>query len=136
MKRFNAWGLISRQEANVTGSKRAIHVILIGCANIGASAYAGELGPRSRDTISISVTIPPHVTVAPAAEVSAEGSTAPNALCIGAAGLRDYRLAIVDPAGFAEDGGVQFHPASCSDLGKQAAGLSGSGPITVLVIPD
>jgi hypothetical protein len=102
-----------------------------------AGAAAGEPGPISKGTVSISITIPPHVLV----RASAEGDPAdlPDP-CIG--GLRDYRLAILDPAGSPREGAIPpGRPGECLSLSAAAlashvADSGAHGPLTLLIIPN
>lgn len=63
-------------------------------AAIASSARAGEFGPTSRQTISISITIPPDVRVRPARQDTDDPI---DGLCLATKRLPRYRIAFVDP---------------------------------------
>jgi hypothetical protein len=104
-----------------------------------APAAAGDLGPVSRGTVSISVTIPPHVRVS--GSVGAVPSDL-HALCLGGTGLGDYRVRVLDSAGsqLGQDmlpglsGGCAGPGATA--IANAAAGPPQSGPVTLLIVPD
>ena len=76
---------------------RATQIMTIGL--FGAfpwAAYAGELG-TSRGSVSISVTVPPHVTATTVSPVSQDRPIR-SKLCVATNGLREYHLMLVDAA--------------------------------------
>lgn len=123
-------------------------------AALAGSARAGELGPTSRATVAISITIAPHVAVKPAS-VSDPSATA-TGLCIATNGLKSFRVEVassssndaVVPApaplllnGAELDGGCgatefysRFPQVSMAQLGLGAA--NPNSPVTLLVAPD
>jgi len=70
----------------------------IACAAIGASsfAHAGELGATSRASISISITIPPHLSVhampASAASIPRNSEVARRQFCVASKGIGTYSV--------------------------------------------
>lgn len=132
-------------------------LLLLGLAGISTSAEAGILGPTSRNTVSISVTVAPHVVVSEVSRPTrlAAGDTA-TALCIGSRGLTAYRatlLARIDGRSEAIDlplvrkGQLSADRQSCGqDVGagatvhldsRLAQAIRGSTePATLLIIPD
>ena len=70
----------------------------IACAAIGAAAvaHAGELGATSRASISISITIPPHLSVhelgAGAASTSRNSELARRQFCVASKGIGTYSV--------------------------------------------
>jgi hypothetical protein len=104
-----------------------------------APAAAGDLGPTSRGTVSISITIPPHV------RVSRPAGSAPSdlrGLCVDGIGLGEYRVRILNAAG--SQLGQDMLPGrlgGCASLGataiaNAAVGPAESGPMTLLIVPD
>jgi hypothetical protein len=69
---------------------------LLGAASSVASA--GELGPTSRETISISITIPPHVMVKPA-KSGTDGAVSAGAWCVSSNGVAHYHVALLSHDG-------------------------------------
>jgi hypothetical protein len=104
-----------------------------------AGASAGELGPTSRDAVSISITIPPHVRVSRSAAADSPGA---QALCVVGSGLGDYRVRILDASG--SPGGPDVDPGGPSGCGVGAAAAAArtvpadlaAGPVTILIVPD
>jgi len=129
--------------------------LLLGLACIPMSAEAGALGPTSRGTVSISITIAPHVVVSEASRPTqiARGGTA-EALCIGSSGLTAYSailLARVDGHSEAIDLPLVHKLPSDQHICGQEAGEGGAvhldgrmvqairgsaEPATLLIIPD
>jgi hypothetical protein len=120
-------------------------VALLG--GLGASATAGELGATSRGTVSISITVPPHVTIE-AASLRNEERSAPDAFCIASNGVTRFHVEVARPAGAKGDA---FASAvswpMCGGSGPQdqvtanAAELNQSGAgaredVTLLVVPE
>jgi hypothetical protein len=66
---------------------------LLGAASCAASA--GELGATSRGAVSISITVPPHVTIKPAGAHAPEA----NALCVMSNGFDHYHLVLLEAGG-------------------------------------
>ena len=60
-----------------------------------AAARAGEIGATSRSTVSISITIPPHVIVNPVTAATGQTSRASTGLCVETNGFSQYHLALV-----------------------------------------
>ena len=76
---------------------RATQIMTIGL--FGAfpwAAYAGELG-TSRGSVSISITVPPHVSATTLSTVSQDPPIS-SKLCVATNGLREYHLMLVDAA--------------------------------------
>ena len=125
-------------------------VALLGAASSMASA--GELGPTSRGTISISITIPPHVMVKPVSLVNQDHPSSLSDLCVATNGLQDFHLMVVDSASGQEraiPSPVQVAPGqgSCRGpgLGFQIVDEwpltakkmpDAASPLTLLVVPD
>jgi len=129
--------------------------LLLGLACIPMSAEAGALGPTSRGTVSISITIAPHVVVSEASRPAqvAPGDTA-EALCIGSSGLTAYSatlLALIDGRSEAIDlplvrklpsdqhicGQEAGEGAAVHLDGRMVQAIRGSAePATLLIIPD
>ena len=129
--------------------------LLLGLACIPMSAEAGVLGPTSRGTVSISITIAPHVVVSEASRPTqiALGDTA-EALCIGSGGLTAYRATLLASIGGRSEA-IDLPPVrklpSDQYICRQEAGagaavhldgrmvqaIRGSAePATLLIIPD
>ena len=107
-----------------------------------ASATAGDLGPTSRGAVSISITIPPHLAV---------GSLADSGAGRDAGGPAGQLLRLVEqvrdgvPLGGDSAAPATLLSVECAAAGRGAGGpeagerlarLPGSGPVTLLVIPD
>ena len=104
-----------------------------------APAAAGELGPVSRGTVSISITIPPHVRVSRPAGATLSDS---HGLCLGGTGLGDYRVRVLDSAGsqLGQDA-LPGRSGGCAGPGataivNAAASPAEAGPVTLLIVPD
>jgi hypothetical protein len=131
--------------------------LLLGLTCMPMSAEAGILGQTSRGTVSISVTIAPHVVVTePSRPLRAQVGDGSGALCIASSGLISYRatlLARIDGRSEAIDlpltrrDRLSADPRSCGQLAGAAAtvrldnrlvqAIRGSGvPATLLIIPD
>jgi hypothetical protein len=99
------------------------------------AAAAGELGPTSRGTVAISVTIPPHVSVRPS---DAGGANQAPRLCMAANVTGEYRLAIAGPSDLPVRGFLPARSGEC--LAPTAAALgrgadsAAPGPITLLIV--
>jgi hypothetical protein len=124
-------------------------------AGVSVGATAGALGSTSRGTVSISITVPPHVRVIPA---QVPKSSNAHDLCLETNGLQGYHVALLGPAGssqsFASPPG-NAAPLPTSNLaecgasggsnhqiglelvhGLAAAASPGSPPLTLLIVPD
>jgi hypothetical protein len=102
-----------------------------------ASASAGELGPISRASVSLSITVPPHVSIRPSSERQGKESMQ---LCIGATGLRYYRVAALDLESVRSTEVRPSSSASCvpAAITAPADGPDSArgGPVTLLIVPD
>lgn len=117
-------------------------------------AEAGTPGSTSRGTVSISVTIPPHVAVRGPSTERGAGPRGGN-ICVAATGLSSYHVALMPAArgSPANDfrptlpGGLPDEQQSCGrDLGpgvavhfdkqKMQAIVGSAGPATLLIVPD
>lgn len=134
----------------MNGSHHAMRALALASLFIPLSgARAGEMGPTSRGSVSISITIPPHIVTGQAA-VGADprtGLSAANGLCIAAGGEHVYRVALL---GAGQEPTATVEPSQILDLAKCAAtgrsqaaapdagepARAGTGPIALLVIPD
>lgn len=140
---------MDRTENAVTFCRRLdLLLFLSALGALPAAACAGELGPTSRGSVAISITIPPHVVVTPAARTDPTGAEAP--LCISGAGLARYRVERVQSDPSANPGppqmlpvGAEAFPSACGANAHALAGLapaigeSGSAtPLTLLIVPD
>ena len=78
------------------------------------AARAGEFGPTSRGALSISVTIPPRVTIATAVRARNGGEGAAAGWCIRTRGLRNYHVDVLGslPAD-------AFGSLACEDRGSR-----------------
>ena len=111
------------------------------------SASAAQMGPLSRGTVSISVTVPPHVIVT-SAPARFDASSAAPTLCVGTNGFSQYHLAMIRHSDRAEDeeilgkgggqpggsicpGAIPVVPHMLTDLEPSSAGA-----VTLLIIPD
>lgn len=110
------------------------------------SASAAQMGPTSRDSVSISVTVPPHIIVAPAV-AKLDGSSGAPKLCVGTNGFSQYHLVVVRHSGATEQeealragessevsacpGAVAVAPRMIAD-----SELSSRGALTLLIVPD
>jgi hypothetical protein len=136
---------------------RSARVVLTLFALAGTSvrATASALGPTSRGTVSISITIPPHVRVIPA---QAGKSSNAHDFCLETNGLQGYHVALLGPAGSPQS--FAFPAVSARSLetsslaacvarraanhvigldlvhGLAAAASPGSAPLTLLIVPD
>lgn len=109
-------------------------------------ASAAQMGPTSRDSLSISVTVPPHITVSPAAAKFDASSAAPK-LCVGTNGFSQYHLVMLRHSGATEQeeklkagepGGLSACPGAIAVAPRMLAdtGLSSPGALTLLIVPD
>lgn len=127
---------------------RSIVRTLLVCALAAAPgiASAADMGPVSRETVSISITVAPHVIVTPAAGTFQASSAGPT-LCVGTNGFSQYHLALIRHSAGAEDeellqsGGGRSGaacPGASPVMPQMLAGLetSSPGPVTLLIIPD
>jgi hypothetical protein len=126
-----------RDDMNCAGAARLAWGIGLLAAPLTGAA-AGELGPTSRGTVSISITIPPHLSVLPSGRSDRDR---PPGLCMAANGTREYRVAIVGPSEF--PGREDILPARSGECAAAtAAALAGTartaaaGPVTLLIVPD
>lgn len=130
--------------------------LLLGLACIPMSAEAGALGLTSRGTVSISITIAPHVVVRQASRPAqvALGDAA-DALCIGSSGLTAYSATLLTRTDGRSEAidlplmrkgqlpgdlecGQQVGASATLHLGARLLrAIRGStGPATLLIIPD
>lgn len=114
-------------------------------AMVGSGASAGELGPTSRGTVSISITIAPHVEIGPSRAAASSG----DGFCLRPTGIRSFHLTVVPsgasspatvPVPLSADGGALCAAAGAARrllTGASAAAASApSGAVTLLVTPD
>jgi hypothetical protein len=126
---------------------------LLACLGTSSVAIAGELGSTSRGTVSISITIPPHVT---ATAASADGGEGKGGLCLRSNGFKSYHVALLDGAeplrssiSFSDDPtapGSKQLPCAASGVAREASRLivgresaartSVDRPLTLLIVPD
>lgn len=109
-------------------------------------AYAAQMGPLSRASVSISVTVPPHIMVTPAA-ASLNASSAVPTLCVGTNGFSQYHLAMIRHSGATEEDevlegggrtGGSLCPGAIPVVPQAVAEMEPSSPgtLTLLIIPD
>lgn len=96
---------------------RALSFVAI--AGMGTSATAGELGPSSRASVGISITIPPHVSLNPGREINGQINPA-EGICVQANGLNNYRLTMLDAGGSLEAVNVAVRSNITSAIGNEA----------------
>lgn len=131
--------------------------LLLGLVGISASAEAGVPGPTSRGTVSISVTIAPHVVMSEASGSMRDGvGDTATALCIGSRGLTPYSATLIarvngrseaidlplvrsaqlpaDSPGCAQGTGADA--TIYLDRGVMRAIERSTGPATLLIVPD
>lgn len=131
---------------------RSTQIITIGLfGTLSWAASAGELGPTSRGTVAISITVPPHISATSNTSVSQDPRLILSNLCVATNGLRNFHLMVVDPAG--EERTIPNPPRGApmegicrgSGLGFQVVDdevraareiPSASLPLTLLVVPD
>ena len=121
-------------------------------ALIPFAANAGELGLSSSDTVSISITVPPHVQVKiPPEQRNARGGP----VCLLTEGLgSNYRTAIITPASLKTESGAvgvaaQANGLACDANGTLIGTIAGrlstaikpaatmwAGPMVLLIIPE
>jgi len=119
---------------------------LFGAASFAASA--GELGPTSRASVSISIRVPPHVMIKAA---GADLSPA-SPLCVTSNGFHHYHLALLDADGAPRNpvptawsnAAMSGAEGGCGSFGTElvpggsvpenAAGAQ--TPVTLLIVPD
>jgi hypothetical protein len=119
-----------------------------------AAARAGELGPTSRDSVSISITIAPHVAVSRAPQGTDIASPDDAGFCVETNGMHDYHVAVLGAAGPARQqaaisrslpaggrmscggaGSVSFAGIDPSDGDPRTSDHS-SQAVTLLITPD
>lgn len=111
-----------------------------------SAAAAGEFGPTSRGTVSISITIPPHVVISSAPTTANSGNT--EGLCVRANGIGSYHVVLV-PSAASPPVELQANPdadwcgagaaAASSELLRDGSAVRArlfSRPVTLLVTPD
>jgi hypothetical protein len=77
----------SSKATTVNYCKRPIRALcFVAITGMAASVKAGELGPASRGSVGISITIPPHLSIKPGHETNSQMSSAPG-VCIQTNGL-------------------------------------------------
>ena len=129
---------------------------IVGLTGTAAKATADEGGPTSRDSISISISIPPHFEMNPAGSSTHQGRVAKSdLLCIEGNGAKNYHVAVVGPEGLPDRSNtlrqsrlipIAIDPATCGP-GTAAAAIhfanwlstspgSARAPVTLLIIPD
>ena len=133
--------------------RHAAVMLVLGAALISAPASA--VGPTSRSTISITITVPPHIVLSRADSVTDSALDARvEDFCIGASGLASYHVALAPSHGGLAPVGLRTHsgqqagdpqlcgrdpgPGSVLHLDKaMVQTITGSaGPATLLIIPD
>ena len=99
---------------------------LLAAASSGASA--GQLGATSAGSVTISVTIAPHVTVMPPPAPARSGSSAADA-CLVTNGVGDFHVALLQP-----DGSGPAEPLAPVGRGAAGAGcLTGATAVALQV---
>jgi len=102
--------------------------IAVAAAAVCAGARAGDLGPTSRESVAISITVPPHFTVQAASATTTSGLVP---LCIGANAVQGYGIVIYDTEG------RQIEPVAATWIpavaGRGCIGSSGNRPRTKAV---
>ena len=133
---------------------RPIAIMLVFNAT-SISARAGEPAPISRSSISITITVPPHIVLSRADSVTDSALDARvEDFCIGASGLASYHVALAPSHGGLAPVGLRTHsgqqagdpqlcgrdpgPGSVLHLDKAMvqAITDSAGPATLLIIPD
>jgi hypothetical protein len=141
----------------VNAYPRPIHIFaLFAFLGVPVAASAGEMGTMSRGTVSIRITIPPHVRIASGGDLaSTAASSMARPLCIATNGLAHYRVALLSPAGAVQDnvssldraakrartvpdGACVATNADGSRTNLSIVELAGSGtePPTLLIVPE
>jgi hypothetical protein len=126
-------------------------LVLVAAGAGSAGAGAADIGPTARGTVSISVTIAPHVAIAPAA-ARVGAAAAGGALCVESNGFTHFHVALVRQSGAGPQFHEVLHPApdrakasDCSSgsallppLGAATAGdqVSSGQPLRLLIVPD
>lgn len=120
-----------------------------------AEASAGELAARSRGSVSISITVPPHLVLKPAMPVAdpRSGKEA-QGFCIKANGLDNFHLVVLGSASMQSPlprpaASMPIAMSNCAALPAEAlrtkqdvalpvatGGPSESHPLTIIVVPD
>ncbi len=125
----------------------AIQLLIVAAlSGLPPAASAGELAASSRASISISITIPPHLVVNRVAP--AEGAGPRNegqGFCIAANGLANFHLVVLGSARAAQPAATPIASSNCGmsspEEWKVAGPLAGVDqhqpqPLTILVVPD
>jgi hypothetical protein len=129
--------------------------LLLGLTGTSMSAEAGVLGPTSAGSVSISVTIAPHVVVSEASRPAQVMVGDPaEAFCIGSRGLTAYRATLLASIGGRSEAidlplvrklpsdqhicGQEAGEGAAVHLdGRMVQAIRGSAePATLLIIPD
>ena len=124
-------------------------ILTLACMSLGiaTAAQGNELGATSRATLSISITVPPHLRVSQAPAKTGDLSPGTRQLCIATNGFSAFRVAVLG-AGEAVQNGVTSQPTrplGCDVLNSgtgetilrlQSASAPAAAPMTLIIIPD
>lgn len=129
-------GLLQLNACTNVGSQKATTVNCCKCpiralsfvaiASMATSVRAGELGPASRGSVGISITIPPHVSVNPAHGTNDRVNAAGD-ICVQANGLNNYHLVILNAARSLEPVNLSMKPAIAPTFSGEAICDHGTG---------
>lgn len=129
-------------------------VIIAVLSSVPAMASAGELAARSRGSVSISITIPPHLVIKPAMLVAGPASAnETQGFCIKTNGFDNFHLVVL---GSASEPSPPPRPVAVTQIAKDSCArlpaetlTTGEGawpvaagsprevhPLTILVVPD
>lgn len=131
---------------------RATQILILALLGVPTTAAsAGELGATSRGSVSITITVPPHLRV----EAASDRSSSANALCITGNGFDHYHVALLETDGrpgkiaipSALSKALRPGEAYCGSiltklvpvgdsLADHAADRPGPGPLMLLIVPD
>lgn len=104
------------------------HLACLVLAGFAAPAFAGELGLKSRDTVTISISIPPHVMAGRLDAPKAAGFGAGGDLCVAAGGYENVHLALVRPTGEEMTSARPDETSALKKASSRPACLLGSRP--------
>lgn len=147
MKLLGALAVMVSDEVPMNGWRSMLSAALVVFATKTIAARAGTLGATSRDSVSISITILPHIGITPPQVSSSSGATG---VCLSATGVRNYHINVLRPGPSQPDSQVEstLPPPAVADAtlcGMDAAvsigrtkvlGVAPFGQVTLLVVPD
>jgi hypothetical protein len=122
----------------VSFKSRLPALVALICA-VAAPAGAGEPGPTSSGTLSISITIPPHFrTRIGSSPQPGRDSAGETGICLATQAALSYHVALVASGGPgpAPDRGIAASAGHCLLVPAGPDRGTASGPVLLLVVPD